>query len=87
MIKKYKVIYNRAGCIGAGACAAIAPDRWAMVAGGKADLIDGIEIGGGMWEVTLELDEQQLKLLVESAQACPVLVIKITDLQTGEQLT
>ncbi|MBI2040887.1 MAG: ferredoxin [DPANN group archaeon] len=86
MVKKYKIIYNRTECIGAGACAAIAPDRWLMVAGGKADLIDGKEISAGMWEAIVEADEKQIKLLIESADACPVKVIHIIDLETDKQI-
>ena len=85
-MKKYKIIYNRTECIGAGACAAIAPDRWLMVAGGKADLIDGKEISTGIWEATVEADEMYIKVLVDSADACPVKVIHIIDLETGEQI-
>jgi ferredoxin len=86
MTKKYKIVYNRTECIGAGACAAIAPDTWLMVAGGKADLVGGKEISTGMWEATIEADETQIKLIVESADACPVKVIHIIDLETGKQI-
>ncbi len=86
MAKKYKIVYNRTECIGAGACAAIAPDRWVMVGGGKADLVEGKEMSPGIWEAILEADEKQIKLLIESADACPVKVIHIIDIETGEQI-
>ncbi|MBI4140690.1 ferredoxin, partial [Candidatus Woesearchaeota archaeon] len=36
--KKYKIVFDRANCIGAAACTAAHPKRWAIVDDGKADL-------------------------------------------------
>ena len=87
MQRKIKILYNRIECIGAGACAEIAPNRWKMVYDeGKANLVDGKQTDSGQFEAILEVDEDQLKILINSADVCPVNVIHIIDLKTGEQL-
>lgn len=80
-MKRYKIIFDRENCIGAGACAAMDPEHFKMASDGKADLIGGKDIGNGKFE--LETDENQN--LVEAAKACPVLVIKIKD-ETGKEI-
>jgi ferredoxin len=79
---RYKITYDRANCIGAGACAAMDPARFKMAGDGKADLIDGKDIGNGKFE--LESDENPA--IVEAAKACPVEVIKIKNLDTDEDI-
>jgi ferredoxin len=37
MGKKYKIVYDREGCIGAAACISVAPNSWKMGDDGKAD--------------------------------------------------
>ena len=78
---KYKIIFDRNNCIGAGACAAMDPARFKMAGDGKADLLGGSEVDG-KWE--LECDENPA--IIESAKACPVEVIKVKNLDTGEDL-
>ena len=85
--KRYKVIYERKDCIGVLTCAAFYPDRWkineedskADLAGGKED-----EKNPGVW--ILEFTEEELERLKASAEVCPVNVIHIEDLETGERL-
>ena len=79
---RYRIIYDRDGCIGAAACAALDPERFEMNEDGKADLLKGNEKKDGDW--ILEVDE--LGDALEAAEACPVNVIKIIDLETGEEL-
>jgi ferredoxin len=79
---RYKITYDRANCIGAGACAAMDPARFKMAGDGKADLIDGKDIGNGKFE--LEADENPA--IVEAAKACPVEVIKVKNLDTDEDI-
>lgn len=84
--KRYKIIYDRDGCIGAAACSAVAPEDWEIVADGKADLLQGKEEeeGSDIW--VRYIDEEELQRNMDAAEACPVNVIKIIDTETGEQL-
>lgn len=82
--KRYKVVYNRPDCIGAAACVAIDPKRWVMNEDGKADLISAKEVKPGIWE--LEIEAEALEINKDSAEGCPVAVIQIFDMETGEKL-
>ena len=81
MGKKFKIEYDREGCIGAAACAAADPTNWVMVDDGLADLIDGKK-KGDLW--IKEIPEDQLEAMKEAAEACPVLVIKVFDEEGNE---
>ena len=85
--KKYKVVYERKNCIGAGSCVSVFPERWKMNSfDDKADLLGGKEEvkGKDEWIVEFTLDEfESFKL---SADVCPVNVIHIYDQETGEKL-
>lgn len=81
MGKKYRIEYDREGCIGAFSCVSIDPDHWEMAADNKADLIGG-EKEDGIWVREVEPEDEDA--LIEGAQACPVNVIKIIDMETGE---
>lgn len=72
--KRYRVEYDREGCIGAAACAAIHPDGWKMADDGLADCL------------VYEFDEDELERQMEAAECCPVNVIHIIDTKTGEKL-
>lgn len=70
----YKIIHNKEGCIGCGACAAMDEANWEMTDEGKATLkgskaTDGKEIK--------EFPEKDLGKHKETAEACPVNVIHI----------
>ena len=81
---KFHVVYDRSNCIGAAACAAISPKHWVISdEDGKANLIGGIERDNGFYE--REIDAADYKEVLESAQACPVVVIKIYN-QNGEEV-
>ncbi|MFH1589538.1 MAG: ferredoxin [archaeon] len=79
---KYQITYDRDGCIGAAACAALDPARWNMNSDGKADMIKAKEIKPGLW--VLEVDD--LGDAKDAAESCPVSVIKIKNLDTGEDI-
>jgi len=83
--KKYRVVYDRENCIGAAACAAVNPERWQMNEDGKADLIEGNKNKENT-EQTMIITEDELKRVKEAAEACPVNVIHIFDLETGERI-
>lgn len=74
---QYKITYDRNGCIGAGVCAAVAPDHWIMAQDGKADLVDAKQIADGQFE--REIDESELAVNKQAAEGCPAIVIQIFD--------
>ena len=87
MSKKYKVVYNRTDCIGAAACVAMHEKRWVMSKeDDRADLIGGTKVKDDpeTWEIEFEDDE--LAQFKESAYVCPVAVIEIFDVETGEKI-
>lgn len=84
--KKYKIVYDREGCIGVAACAAEFPERWQMSQDGKADLIGSEKVNENESEFILEIGEEELEAMKRAAQSCPVNVIHIIDLETGEKI-
>lgn len=84
-MKKYKVVYDRANCIAAGPCAVVAPDFFKISEDdAKADLVGGKDVGDQIFELIVE--EKDLQKVKEAASVCPVVVIKVFDLETGEQV-
>jgi ferredoxin len=70
--RKLTIRIDRDLCIGAATCIAIAPKAWALDDEAKAIILDtGIQ----------ETDE----ILIESAKACPVAAIFVTD-EKGKQI-
>ena len=86
--KKYKIVFDRPNCIGAAACVTVYPERWALnKVDGLADLIGSKRIdenGKEFW--ILEFTEEELQLLLDSADVCPVQVITIFDVDTGKRI-
>ncbi len=83
----FKIEHDRPGCIGCGACAAVAPEFWTMSsADGKSDLVGSKHIKEGDAILKEELEMVDLKNNREAADCCPVNVIHIIDLKTGEKL-
>ena len=72
--KKYKIIYDREGCIGAAACVAVYGRQWTLDDEGKAKY--AIE----------EFDDDELMENVAAAKSCPVSVISIINQETGEKV-
>ncbi len=83
--KRYKIVYDREGCIGAAACVAAYPERWSLADDGKADVKDGTQNDDNTVQ-ELEFTEEEFQKMMDSAQACPVNVIHIIDLETGERV-
>lgn len=71
---KYKIDHDRPGCIGCGACAAVAPDFWEMKEDGKSSIIGGAHVGD---REILEIEEVNFKKNKEAADSCPVNVIHL----------
>ena len=83
----FKVDHDRPGCIGCGACAAVAPEFWTMSpADGKSDLVGSVHQKEGDNTIREQLEMDDLKNNREAADCCPVNVIHIIDLKTGEKL-
>jgi len=70
------ISHKRNDCIGCGACVDIAPNYWTMADDGLASLLEvqkrhgSMEFGKGF--------QHDKELLQESADSCPVDIIKIT---------
>lgn len=89
--KRYRIVFDRSACIGAAACAAIAPEFWVMNDDGKADLVGHKTEDGKQVLVVTEKQltpegKSVLQLNKEAAEVCPVQVIHIYDDETGEKL-
>lgn len=80
---KYKIVFDRSTCIGAAACAASFPEAWVMKDDSKPDLVGAT---GDTEKQELIIEEKDLQKHLEAAQVCPVLVIHVYNLDTGEQL-
>ncbi len=90
--KKYKVVFDRKACIGAAACAAVAPDFFEMEDDGKAHLVksEKDKDGNEVLFLTTKLSPDELKKALkenkEAAEVCPVQVIHVYDDESGEKL-
>ena len=85
-MKKYRVVYDRKDCIGAAACTAVNPS-WVISEGGdgKADLkgSDSKQNNDVQEKIITELEFESM---LEAARVCPVNIIHIYDLETGEKI-
>ncbi len=82
---KYKIEFDREGCIGAAVCDAVCPKHWKMADDGKVNLIEGKKQGSSeIYEK--EIDEADFEAMKQAADGCPVKVIHITNKETGEKL-
>lgn len=85
-MKKYKVVYERKDCIGAASCTT-ASKFWKIKDGGdgKADLEGANSLQNNDIQEKI-VDETELKEMLEAARVCPVNVIHVYDLETGEKI-
>lgn len=84
---KIKIEYDRDNCIGAAVCVAVSPDTWELDDESKAILNNAKDLGNGQFELILDIDDpERLIDEVEAAKGCPVTIIKVTNLDTGERL-
>ena len=82
---KYKVTYDRDGCISAAACVAVNEKYWELdAADGKANLKGSAKNAEGLFE--MEIDEADLEDMKKAAEVCPVLIIHIFNAETGEKI-
>jgi len=82
-LARYKIVYERVGCIGAAVCVAVNPARWELDGDSKANLLGGVKNGDSF---ELELDESEIEQMKQAAEGCPVNVIHITNLDTGQKI-
>jgi len=83
--KKYRVELDREGCIGITTCANVDPENWVMAKDNKVDLKNSSQDPKTKFFIR-EIDEIELKRWIEAAEVCPVNVIHIIDIETGEKL-
>ncbi|MBS3167562.1 ferredoxin [Candidatus Woesearchaeota archaeon] len=86
MAKKYRIEYDREGCIGAAACVAVDEENWTIIEDGKADLKESKLDNKKKGYFIREISEEELAKFKEAAEACPVNVIHIVDLETGKRI-
>jgi len=85
--KQLIIKYDRNGCIGAAACAAINPMDFVMNKDdGKADLSKSAEEDGKFVKIVEVTSEEEFNRIVESAKVCPVNIIEVWDMKTKEKL-
>jgi ferredoxin len=77
----YKIVYNKAECIGAGACVGVHPDLWSLDDEAKAILRDAT-LNQATDRYELIVDESDFRRVKDSAIVCPVYAIDIIDLAT-----
>jgi ferredoxin len=88
---KYKIILDRDTCIGAFSCVAVGggEEIWEMDdADGKVNLkLNGEELKktDALHEVIIE-DEDMAKRVVETGEVCPVVAIKVINMDTNEDM-
>ena len=83
---QFKVEYNRKKCIGAGTCAAVAPDQWEMEASGKARMKGSFVLNEQTMLYERVIEEKDFEANKKAADGCPKKVIHIANLQTGEKV-
>ncbi len=83
---KYLVEYDRGGCISAAVCVAMNPKYWELdLEDGKANLKgSSLNKETGMWELTISEDD--FPDMKNAAEGCPVIIIHIKNLETGEKI-
>ncbi len=86
MSKQYHIIYRKKGCIGAGACEFAAPELWHYDLDKSIATLKDPKTKKTDEQEELIIDEADLPRHLEGAQVCPVNVIEIYDLETGEKI-
>jgi ferredoxin len=82
---RLRIEYRRNECIGAGVCAAFAPEDFIIDQDGLATLTASKQ-DDSQWVKEIETDEAGKQKLIEAAEGCPVRVIKVINADTGEVL-
>jgi ferredoxin len=72
MSRRLLVVIDRESCVGSGMCAATAPGTFALDAEGQA--------------VVIAPDGDPVAAVLDAAEGCPLMAIRVTDAETGEVL-
>lgn len=83
-MNKYKIKHDRENCIGCSACASLCERFWEMNADGRSDLIGGDKLEDGFQ--SLEIEERDFECNMDVAESCPVNVIHLINIESGEEL-
>jgi len=76
---KYKIVYDRVNCIGAGPCAAVDPDDFEIdPKDGKANLKGGTEEGGKFVKI---IEADSVEKAMQSVDVCPAAVISVQKIE------
>lgn len=80
---EYKIVHNRPECIGCGACVATCEKYFEMDENDNKSNLKGGKKSGDKYE--LEIEENDSECVIEAAENCPVNIIHVTDLDSGEE--
>ena len=85
MPNRYLVEYDRESCIGIAACVEADKESWVMAEDNKADMKNSKQDPKTKFFIK-EISESELPKWKAAAEACPINVIRIVDLQTGKKI-
>ncbi|MBI2581065.1 DUF4346 domain-containing protein [Candidatus Woesearchaeota archaeon] len=83
-MSEYEVRVDRRKCIGAGFCAKLTPEVYALDEKNKVLLKDGIRVDENT--MTLKIGEDALKANIMAAKVCPSYAISVANKATGENM-
>ena len=86
MKKRYKIIYKKSECIGAGACEFAFPEGWFYDKDTSIATLKDPATEKTDEKETLIISEELFEKHLEAAQVCPVGIIEIFDMDTGERV-
>ncbi len=86
MEKKYKIVYYKKDCIGAGACEYAAPELWEYIIDESIATLKDPNTEKTPEKEVLIIGQDTFERHLEAAEACPVHIIEIYDLETGEKI-
>lgn len=82
---RIRIEFDQGTCIGAFVCVDQDPDHF-EAANGVAELVGGGEVESGIFALEADLDDDGVDDAVMAAKGCPVDVINVKDLDSGEDL-
>lgn len=86
MTKQYKIVYRKSECIGAGACEFAFPEGWHFDKETSIATLKDPNTQKTDEREELIISEEQYEEYLDSARVCPVLIIEIHDMETGEKV-
>jgi len=83
---KYKLLYRKKECIGAGACEAAFPEAWFFDQETSIATLKSPSAKKTAEFEELIFEAEDLEKHLEAAQVCPVQIIEIIELATGKKI-